>query len=67
MTYTERLKSEGFTNERAETVSDALNTLHAALSKLDRQHLKQFFSLPTETRLSNYAQAEGLMDLSSLK
>ncbi len=66
MAYIDNLKSEGFTVERAESISTALDELHSALSKLDKKHLKQFLSLPLETRLANYAQAEGLMDLTSL-
>jgi hypothetical protein len=65
--YADSLKNEGLTPERAAAITGALDTLHAALAKLDRNSLKQFFSLPLETRLANYAQAEGLMDITSFK
>jgi len=42
MPYIDDLKAEGLTPERATAISNALDGLHSALSKLDKQNLKQF-------------------------
>ena len=63
MKYTENLKVEGLTAERAEKISEAFDVLHAAIAKLDTSSRMQFFSTSLETRLVEFAQVEGLMDI----
>ena len=63
MIYADQLAGEGFTRERAESISQALDTLHCSLSALDFEHITRFFSVPLETRLSNFAKAEGVRDV----
>lgn len=63
--YVDNLKAEGFTPERAKALSEAFDILHAAIASLDRGSMKQFFSLPMETRLANFAQSEDLVDMTS--
>lgn len=63
MRYTEQLVKEGFTKERAESISQALDELHASLGKLDFEGINRFFSVPMEKRLSDFAGAEGVRDV----
>lgn len=63
MPYKESLISEGFTPERAEAISNALDTLHSATSKLDSVGRARFFETPLEQRLSDYAVQEGVTDV----
>lgn len=67
MKFKDDLIKEGFTNERATSVYYAMETLHCALSKLDQRNLDQFFTVPVETRLTNFAEAEGFRILTSSK
>lgn len=63
MRYTENLVQEGFTKERADSISLALDELHASLGKLDFESINRFFSVPLEQRLSDFAGAEGVRDV----
>lgn len=63
MPYKDSLISEGFTPERAEVVSNALDVLHSAVSKLDSVGRARFFETPMEQRLSDYAVQEGISDV----
>jgi len=63
MKYAENLKAEGLTAERAEKIAEAFDVLHSALAKLDFEGRKQFFSVPLETRFSNFSSVEGLADV----
>jgi hypothetical protein len=67
MIYAEQLVKEGFTKERAESISQALDTLHGSLSALDFESVNRFFTVPLETRLSNFAKAEGVRDVTKDK
>ena len=62
-TYKDSLINEGFTPERAEAVSNALDTLHSAVSKLDSAGRARFFETSLEQRLSDYAIQEGISDV----
>jgi len=63
MKYTEKLVQEGFTKERAESISMALDELHASLGRLDFENVNRFFQTPLEKRLSDFAGAEGVRDI----
>ena len=65
MKYKDDLIKEGFTSERATGIYYAIETLHCALSKLDRKSLDQFFTVPVEARLANFAESEGFRILTS--
>lgn len=67
MLYADQLVKEGFTKERAESISNALDVLHGSLSALDFENINRVFSIPLETRLSDFAKCEGVRDVTKDK
>ena len=63
MPYTETLVKEGFTPERSKAIAEALDVLHAAVSKLDGAGRARFFETTLETRLSEYSVQEDVTDV----
>lgn len=66
MTYREVLKKEGMAESRIDDLWDGFDKLHLAISKLDCQFLRMFWSKDLVTRLSEFAKSEDLRDVTPI-
>ena len=59
--YKQKLIDEGFTEKNAERLSNAINTLHSTICKMDKHSYDEVFSLKSlRQRLVDFATVEEL-------
>lgn len=66
MGYLKELEEEGFPISRIADLDIAFDKLHTAIARLDCENLKRFWSKDLIQRLSEYAKAEDLRDVTPL-
>lgn len=59
--YRKQLEMEGFTSGNAARVAKAIDVLHTAISKMDRDQLRLFCKTKIESRLKQFAALERLI------